>query len=106
MNWPSTADGDVFRRLESAGFDFTKPWKIDFEVDFESWPPSPEAVDILTSHFPSIQLIEPDSGSIGYAHLELNDFLTYEFVIAVQAKISLLVADHGGKCEAWGVLHG
>ena len=39
MSWPETADGDVFRRLQSSQFDFSSLREIDFNVDFEHWPP-------------------------------------------------------------------
>jgi hypothetical protein len=104
MTWPKTADGDVFRSLESKGFDFTKVTKIDFEVDFKSWPPRQDALDILKKNYPSIEFIDTDESHLGYAHLEIHDFLTYELVLSMQERITALVSKFGGACEAWGVL--
>ncbi len=38
MTWPQDADGDVFRQLQKSGFDFTKLYVVDFNVDFAKWP--------------------------------------------------------------------
>jgi len=35
MSWPTDADGDVLRRLQNGGFDFSKPTLIDFNVTYE-----------------------------------------------------------------------
>jgi len=45
--WPNDADGDVFRRMQKSEFDFDKAIDIDFNVDFDSWPPSDELVCML-----------------------------------------------------------
>lgn len=50
-SWPANADGDVFRRLESSGFDFTEERTVDFNVDFEKWLPPKEAVAALRREF-------------------------------------------------------
>lgn len=106
MTWPSTADGDVFRSLESKGFDFTRATKIDFEVDFREWPPDQDALDLLKKNYPTIKFIDTDENHPGYAHLEIHDILTYQLVISVQEKITRLVSRFGGVCEAWGVWSG
>lgn len=35
-NWPDDADGDVLRRMQRTGFDFSKPCLIDCNVISES----------------------------------------------------------------------
>jgi hypothetical protein len=49
-DWPDDADGDVFRRLHTAGFDFSQSRSIDYNVDFKTWPPSEAALDLLVRH--------------------------------------------------------
>jgi len=34
--WPGDVDGDVFRRLDAARFDFSKEGDVDFNIDFDT----------------------------------------------------------------------
>lgn len=61
MPWPNDADGDVFRRLESHGFDFTKEYDVDFNVDFDDWPPPAESVNLLKSKYNNVEIVEPEN---------------------------------------------
>jgi hypothetical protein len=45
-DWPDDADGGVFRRLAAVGFDFSQDWSVDYNVDFESWPPAEAALEL------------------------------------------------------------
>ena len=110
MNWPNDADGDTFRRLQRAGFDLRKTYSIDFNVDFDSWPPPKEAVEILKAKFPKLKLLDPDEEAIkegrnGYILFQIEDKLTYDLVIRIQEDVTNLVKKYGGVCESWGVLH-
>jgi hypothetical protein len=102
-NWPSDADGDVFRRLEGSGFDFSKPCLIDFYVDFDTWPPDPAAVGILSREYPSATLNEADEDESGYIDFQVYAIPTYELVTGLQAYVSRLMAPFRGECNAWGV---
>lgn len=103
--WPESADGDVFRKLFSKGFDFSKVYAIDFNVDFDQWPPSIEALQTISNSFPGAKVYENDDGKGGYVLFKIQDKLTYELVMNTQAKASALAAPFGGRCESWGVLH-
>jgi len=83
-NWPSDADGDVMRRLASSGFDFAKTYDIDFNVDFEEWPPAKPALSWMSDHFTSVVIHDPEDGSRGYVRLVVRGKVTYELVTAVQ----------------------
>lgn len=104
LNWPDDVDGDVLRRMQEAGFDFSAPVDIDFNIDFESWPPSAQCMAKLTAIHPNAKLIEPedDDDEEGYVQIVVHDLLTYEMVIRVQRELSELVAPYGGVCESWG----
>lgn len=107
MSWPDDADGGVFRRLKGNGFDFSRKHKIDFEVDFDNWPPAVQAITLLEQKYPTVVLYGPQGDDAGYVHLELVDFLTYELVIRTQNEITRLMAPFGGRCGSWGVMdHG
>jgi hypothetical protein len=104
-NWPNDADGDVLRRLSAKGFDFSKSYIIDFNVDFDQWPPSEKAVNAIKDAFPEVKVHDDDENGGGYMLFKLNCLLTYELVMETQAKATALVAEYGGRCESWGILH-
>ena len=104
MTWPRDADGDVFRRLQTRNFDFDVLHKIDFQIDFDTWPPSDKAVALLKRTFADVDICDPEADSAGYIEVSIVDRLTYEFVTGAQANISRLLTAFGGRCEAWGVL--
>ncbi len=104
MSWPDNADGDVFRRLEASGFDFTARHVVDYNVDFNSWPPPEEAVAILRREFGNVAIHEPEENFGGYLQLQENGLVSYDRVIAVQASVTSAMAPYGAVCESWGVL--
>jgi hypothetical protein len=103
--WPNDADGDVFRKLKSKGFDFSKPYTIDFNIDFDVWPPSTEALSAIKNAFPSARIYEDENKESGYVLFNITALLTYELVTGIQIKASELAKPFGGHCESWGVLH-
>jgi hypothetical protein len=105
MSWPDDADGDVFRRLEADGFDFSKSYAVDYNVDFESWPPAPDALKLLSSQYGSIELFEPHEDGGGYVLFQVIGPVTYEGVTSVQRRTSSAMQLFGGICESWGVIH-
>ena len=105
VKWPDDADGDVFRRLESHGFNFRVAHDIDFNVDFSSWPPPPVAVEQLAKHYPNLTIHEPSEGGAGYLLFKLHDLASYEFVMRVQSEVSAQMLPFGGRCDSWGILH-
>jgi hypothetical protein len=104
MSWPSDADGDVFRSLEAQRFDFTRTYTIDFNVDFEQWPPAPAALDLLRKSHESVRVVPPDGRGKGYVLVQLQHQLNYQFVVDTQKQLSSLMRSFGGKCDSWGVL--
>jgi Regulator of ribonuclease activity B len=105
MNWPADADGNVLRKMQERGFDFSKKYVIDFNVDFDEWPPSKTAVAVLSREHPSTRLHEPIVEDRGYIQFQIFAPLTYDLVINTQSYVTELVAPYGGYCESWGVLH-
>ncbi|MEQ1594393.1 MAG: ribonuclease E inhibitor RraB [Casimicrobium sp.] len=104
-NWPDDADGDVLRRMAARKFDFSKPYTIDFNIDFEVWPPPEEALRTLSKEFADWRAYEPDGDSPGYVLFQVLDVLSYERVVSVQKQATELMTPFGGVCESWGVLH-
>lgn len=58
--WPNDADGDVLRRMKASGFDFEVKTDIDFNVDFDDWPPAPELIELLGNQFAIVKMYEPN----------------------------------------------
>lgn len=104
IQWPDDADGDVLRRMKSSGFDFDQPCSIDFNVDFETSPPPRAATKILEQKYPSTKIYSSIDGG-DYAQFQIHGRLTYDLVVSVQREISHQMAEFGGICESWGVLH-
>jgi hypothetical protein len=104
-DWPDDADGDVLRRMARHGFDFARPWTIDFNVDFAHWPPSTEALSLLIRAFPNAVVYEPSAEGEGYVQFQVNALVAYALVTRIQAEVSAWMAPFGGVCESWGVLH-
>ncbi len=103
-DWPDDADGGVFRRLVEHGFDFSKPYSIDYNVDFDSWPPQQAAIDLLDSLYGPVKVYAPDEHGDGYIQFQINAPVTYEGVTTVQHKVSAAMEPFGGICESWGVM--
>jgi len=93
------------RRLGSSGFDFARAYDIDFNVDFDEWPPAKAAVSWITDHFACVFLHDPDDGSRGYVRLVVRGKVTYELVTTVQRQVSSALLQFGAVCDSWGVLH-
>jgi len=105
MSWPENADGDAFRRLEANGFDFSSTCAIDFNVDFEAWPPSKDALAWLEEEYGPIAVHEPEENFGGYVSFTIRAKVTYELVMSTQEATSAAMAAYDGVCESWGVLH-
>ena len=103
MSWPNDADGDVFRRLEGHAFDFSITHSIDFNVDFEVWPPPEDAITWLKRQYGQVGIHEPEESFGGYVDFQIEAKLTYELVMFTQTEVSAAMAKHQGICESWGV---
>ncbi|MES2491401.1 MAG: ribonuclease E inhibitor RraB [Pseudomonadota bacterium] len=103
--WPDDADGDVMRQLEASGFEFDVEHAIDFNIDFEKWPPSQQFIDQLKATYPVVEINPPEGDSAGDVRFFVEAKLSYELVKFVQESVSAIAKPYGGWCESWGVLH-
>lgn len=103
-SWPGNVDGDVFRRMQRDGFDFTREHTIDFNVDFEDWPPPNGALDKLRTEYPALRVIQPDSHGRGYVLIEIRRCLDYDFVMEMQRRLTESMKPFGGWCDSWGAM--
>ncbi len=104
MDWPNDPDGNVFRILQSQGFDFSKDYIVDFNVDFDLWEPSAEALTRLKALVGEVVLFEPYEGDPGYVQFKFQGIITYEKVVEIQRQITNEMALYGGRCESWGAM--
>jgi hypothetical protein len=105
-DWPEDGCGDVFRRLRKGNFDFSKSYAVDYNVDFENWPPAPAAVSWLERAFGDVTLYPPENDSDdGYILFQVEGALTYEGVKSVMRDVTAAMEPFGGVCESWGVFH-
>ncbi len=102
MNWPNDVDGDVLRKMQESGFDFSKETEVDFNIDFDHWPITEEEYNFVKRLYPDCKFYE-DNGT-GYAQFKMRGFLTHKFVTSIQKMVSDEVHQVGGFCESWGVL--
>jgi hypothetical protein len=104
MEWPKTADGDVFRRLQSDNFDFSEEVEIDINIDFQEWPPSRECVMKILEEWPDAKLSPPKSeDDSGYVYLTISQVLSYEFIVNKQEEITANLSEYGAYCNSWGL---
>ncbi len=93
------------RRLASdAAFDFSKPYKIDFNIDFEDWPPSTGALTAIRKRYPDSTVYAPDADSPGYVLFQVSARISYELIVRIQREMSEAMKPFGGICRSWGVL--
>jgi len=104
MTWPTDSDGDVFRRMEASGFDFSREHSIDFNIDFEKWPPPQAALDLLQAQYGNVEIFNPDERGAGYVLFRIVARASYELVTSVQRNATSAMQPYGGVCETWGVL--
>tara|TARA_R110002167_G_scaffold61789_3_gene174590 strand:+ start:998 stop:1273 length:276 start_codon:yes stop_codon:yes gene_type:complete len=91
--------------LLDSGLDFSEPHSVDFNVDFDQWPPSPAATSLLKSKFDVVEIYEQEDDFGGYILFTLNEIITYDLVMNIQSDVTKLMSEYGGVCESWGVLH-
>jgi hypothetical protein len=105
MSWPADVDGDVLRSLEEGGFDFASPALIDFNVDFQHWPPARAAIEALARHYPGLEVHDPEGEEeVGYLQFQVYALVTYELVMNIQSEVTELMAPFRGECSSWGLL--
>ena len=103
-DWPNGADGDVFRRFLANGFNFSATYSVDYNIDFDSWPPPALAISKLESMYGSVTVHPPEDGLDGYAEFHVCGPVTYEGVTSVQRNASAAMEPFGGVCDSWGVM--
>ena len=105
-DWPDDADGDALRRIRNDGVDLSVEHLVDFQIDFDSWPPDEAALDLLRERYSVVEVCPPEEGDDGYVEVSLEMILGYDEVVGMQQTLSSLLAPYGGRCDAWGMWRG
>ncbi|WP_243372503.1 ribonuclease E inhibitor RraB [Geotalea sp. SG265] len=99
--WPNDDDGDLLRELEKDGFNFDAVHQVDFQINFERWPPPPQALQFLEKLYGPCAIVEPDEESDGYVEITKRMVLTYEGVVSAKEEITMLLKPFTGYCDWW-----
>ena len=107
MDFPGDAHGDALRRIYAdEDFNPENEYLIDFNVDFNSWPPSNEAIKILEAKYGKVDYYEDDDGKDGYLNVQINGLVSYDFIISKMDEISEMIENEDGYSNCWGVMTG
>ena len=107
MDWPNNKDGVLLKRLASEGINLMQPHTIEFNVDFEHWPPSTDIYSMLKTKYGNVKLYEPgslDASQDGYISVRIQSIISYKLVADMQRELTDFTASHGGYCDSWAVL--
>jgi len=100
MDFPEDVDGNILKGMQERGFAFDRDALIDFNVDFNSWPPDGRVISDIETNIPnSLVSLRKD-----YMLVQVRARLTYKFVVDMQVLLSKISKPFGGWCESWGVL--
>lgn len=109
--YPDDDNGDVFRRLEGADFDFSQEYAVDFYAVYAT----EEEADVVARQFATdwksgqkFKSIETRPAEKGGMELELVPVMkvTYENITAFENKLADRTSKVNGYLDGWGVLHG
>jgi hypothetical protein len=111
MSYPNDASGDVFRRLEAHGFDFSVPHNVEF---FALFPTESQADKVARQYAAkhaagdTLTNIETRPAKKGGMELVVVKpmLVTYEGVTKFEAELSARVSPEGGRLDGWGVMQG
>lgn len=109
MQFPNDVNGDVFRRMQSSGFDFSKPHDVEYFAVFRT---EEEAVSVAKQYVADhkagdkLKNIETKPAESGGMELQLvkTMLVTYENVTTFESNLADRVSKHDGYLDGWGVL--
>jgi len=109
MPFPDDENGDVLRRMEASGFDFSVPHDVEFfavfRTEYEADVVARQFVADRTGGEP-ITAIETRPAENGGMELMVvkSMLVTHENVSSFEARLAERVSRHDGYMDGWGVL--
>lgn len=101
--WPRDPHGDVLRKLEADGFDFSRPALIDFNIRFQSQLPH-HVLKRLCRDYPSMALWRIDEDSGDCLEFQVYALVSYELVINTLGHVIELMSPCKGIRSSWAVV--
>ena len=110
MNFPDDDNGDVLRRMQEHGFDFSK----EHVVDFHAVLATEEAADKIARMYVEdhkagnrLENIETKPHEVGGMRLDLAKrmIVTHESVTEFESLLESRVSQFEGYLDGWGVLN-
>jgi hypothetical protein len=109
MKYPDDANGDVFRRLEESGFDFSAEHVVDFFSVYASESEADQVAQMyLADHkagdsFTNIETRPHHEGGMELT-LSRKMHVTYEAITRFEQQLAERACMAGGSLDGWGVL--
>jgi hypothetical protein len=109
MKYPDDVNGDVFRRMENHGFDFTSEHVVDFHAVFATEAMADQIARMYVAdhkagdRFTNIETKPFDQGGMELT-LSKRMLVTYEAVSAFESTLADRVSQVDGYLDGWGVL--
>jgi len=109
MNFPTDLNGDVFRRMLSAGFDFSRQHDFEFLAVFRTEDEAERVGQLyLEDHKAGDRLVNIETRPAQAGGMELllvkRMTPTYEAVTAFESRLQARVDTADGYLDGWGVL--
>ena len=109
MEFPGDANGDVLRRMEAHGFDFSREHEIEFFAVFATDEEAKQIAQLyLADHRSGDRLtnIETAPHEVGGMELTLAKMMlpTYENITAFELKLADRASTVEGYLDGWGVM--
>lgn len=109
MEFPDDDNGDVFRRMHDAGFDFTRPHDVEFFAVFRTEATADRVAMLYVAdrgNGEPLVNIETRPGHSGGMELELvrRMRVTHADVTAFEQRLNERALAHDGRLDGWGVL--
>jgi hypothetical protein len=109
MTYPDDVNGDVFRRMESHGFDFSSEHVVDFHAVFATEAMADQIAQMyLADHKANGKFTNIETKPFPEGGMELTlskrMFVSYEEVTAFESTLADRIALVDGYFDGWGVL--
>jgi hypothetical protein len=109
MQYPQGVSGDVFRRMQASGFDFSKHHDVEFFAVFRTEAEADfVAKQYLADHKAGRCLVNIETRPAREGGMELllvkNMLLTYDGVTQFERELDERVSAHDGYLDGWGVM--
>ena len=103
--FPANADGDVLRRLEETGFDFTKTYDVDFYCYAKDINIAEQILKNSKQKGYISRIFVDDESEQHSVYMSANIKITYAEVMRRQSELDIWLAKYATKCDGWGILH-